>query len=213
MRVYYFTSAEYGLDNIKFNRLKVSTFDRLNDPFELFCIEMSNNEVREELKSQKVYFTNNFGMLCFSEDWRNPVQWAHYANNHSGLCLGFDIPEDDLCKVNYQRTRLDTAELYEPYTTTTILSTKFKHWSYEKEHRLMLNLKSLAKEGSLYFQVFSEKIVLREVIIGCESNVTSEQIIDVLSSSSTGNVAIKSTRPAFKKFRIVADRKTKIVHA
>ncbi|MCD9468941.1 DUF2971 domain-containing protein [Photobacterium iliopiscarium] len=211
MRVYYFTSTEYGLDNIKCSRLKVSTFDRLNDPFELFCIEMSDKDVRERLECEKIFYTNNFGMICFSEDWRNPVQWGHYANNHTGLCLGFDIPDDELCKVNYETKRLDRNELYEPYTSHTIFSTKFKHWSYEKEHRLLLDLRSLNKEGSLYFKTFSEKLILMEIIVGCESSVSYEDVIEAIPVLK-GNVAVKFTRPSFRDFRIVSDRRKKIIH-
>lgn len=35
------------------------------------------------------------GITCFSRDNDNILMWSHYANNHSGVCLGFDIDESD----------------------------------------------------------------------------------------------------------------------
>ncbi len=212
MRVYYFTSSKFGLQNIANNQLKVSTFDRLNDPFELFCVEMSDSDVRENLKVQKRSISKSMGILCFSEDWRNPVQWGHYAQNHTGICLGFDIPDSELCKVNYVPRRLDASELHQPYTSTLIISTKFNHWSYEKEHRIVLGLSSLFNFNGLYFKAFDQNMILREVIIGCESEVTAEDIIAALPEKN-GQIAIKYTRAAFRNFRIVQNRHKKIVHA
>ena len=99
MIVYYFTSAKYGLENLKLKRLKISEFSNVNDPFELLGIEMREKEVRETVNFEKSKISKKYGLLCFSEDKYNPVQWAHYADNHKGVCLGFDIPENKLRKV------------------------------------------------------------------------------------------------------------------
>lgn len=46
------------------------------------------------------------GILCFSKNWNNPVQWAHYADKHKGFCLGFDVPDEHPTKVTYRDTPL-----------------------------------------------------------------------------------------------------------
>lgn len=33
---------------------------------------------------------NNFGVLSFSEVWKNVQMWSYYAQDHKGFCLGFD---------------------------------------------------------------------------------------------------------------------------
>ena len=38
------------------------------------------------------------------------MQWAHYADKHKELCLGFDIPDHSLAKVNYSEKRLPADE-------------------------------------------------------------------------------------------------------
>ena len=65
--------------------------NELNDPFEFRWVSFSNCEYREQLDATINDLSNDFGLLCFSEDWRNPVQWAHYADKHQGLCFGFEV--------------------------------------------------------------------------------------------------------------------------
>ena len=67
-----------------------------------------------------------------SRSWHNPVQWSHYASKHTGICLGFDVPDEHLGEVTYSRTRLlveserfrDPREL-EDLSVTQSLFTKY----------------------------------------------------------------------------------------
>ncbi len=34
------------------------------------------------------------------------MQWAHYADNHHGMCLGFDVNDDVLAKIRYSAERV-----------------------------------------------------------------------------------------------------------
>lgn len=43
-RVYKFTSAKYGISNIRDHRLKLSTIDDLNDPFDLAPLDITDSE-------------------------------------------------------------------------------------------------------------------------------------------------------------------------
>jgi hypothetical protein len=99
MIFYNFTSAEWGIENLKRKRLKISDFANLNDPFELLGIELRDDEVRRDVQSAKSKISKKSGLLCFSQDKYNPVQWSHYADNHKGVCLGFEISEKLLRKV------------------------------------------------------------------------------------------------------------------
>ena len=53
MILYHFSNSEYGLDNIKNRRLKVSRIMELNDPFEFLGIERSNPWLRKALDKEK----------------------------------------------------------------------------------------------------------------------------------------------------------------
>ena len=212
MLVFYFTSAKFGLNDLENKYLKVSDFSNLNDPFELLGVEMSDKDVRSALKFEKSLIAKTKGLLCFSENKYDPVQWAHYADNHRGLCLSFEIPEQRLKKVRYVSSRLAKSVLDEPDKQEKILTTKFKHWEYEKERRMILDLKDGVTIDRLIFKEFSPEMVLKEIYIGCRSSLTFSDIQKKFRSEK-GSVTVKHTRPAFKEFKIVWDRKKKSVHA
>ena len=44
-----------------------------------------------ELVKAKV---TNVGVFSLTEDPKNICMWAHYANNHQGVCLEIEIPKD-----------------------------------------------------------------------------------------------------------------------
>ena len=209
MIVYYFTSAKYGIENLKNRRLKVSDFSNVNDPFELLGIELRDKVVRKAVNFEKSQISKRYGLLCFSVDKYNPVQWAHYAEKHKGVCLGFDIPEKKLKKVKYVAERLARETLDQPDCNEKLLTTKFNHWSYEQERRLIIDLNSnQINGGGLRFESFSDEMVLKEVYIGCKSALT---FADISSAYKSGNKSVitKVTRPSFRDFRIVWDRSKK----
>ena len=110
MRVYHFINTQYGLQVLLERRLKISRVHELNDPFEFISMDLSEDTLREAMESIKDYYNKLFGILCFSKRWDNPVQWAHYADRHKGLCLGFDIPDERLTKVDYVDERMSVDE-------------------------------------------------------------------------------------------------------
>lgn len=100
-------------------------------------------------------------LACFSEDEQNIPMWAHYAGNHTGVCLSYSVnveklnPYDDLIpfKVNYQseRPQLTTVDLINftrnkkakdlgllspDLVMDAMYLRKSKHWEYEREWRV-----------------------------------------------------------------------------
>src|SRR5260221_10202037 len=94
MRVYKFLSCKYGLEAIREKRLKLSELHSLNDPFDFIPFDLSDPELRKSVLDSKYEIGKDYGILCFSRSWHNPVLWAHYAESHKGICLGFDISKD-----------------------------------------------------------------------------------------------------------------------
>jgi hypothetical protein len=93
MLVFHFINEEFGLEDLRKRRLKIATLNELNDPFEFLGVNLSGKSLRRAFKVMKDQLSVRYGLLCFSHNWHNPVQWSHYADKHRGLCLGFDIPE------------------------------------------------------------------------------------------------------------------------
>ena len=165
--------------------------------------------MKEELSRKR-------GLLCFSRDWHNPVQWSHYAEKHRGLCLGFDVPEESLGSVTYSGNRitarieqLTAPRLLDPNTAKSLLLTKFSHWSYEDEVRAFVTLEDRDPGTGLYFAQFSDRLRLREVIVGAASKLTRAHIRAALGDL-VFTVAAWKTRLAFSSFRIVRQRNERL---
>jgi hypothetical protein len=65
-RVYKFTAANYAISNLQNKRLKVSTIDDLNDPFDLCAVDTTNPVLADALnspmlKSRRTFFTSSSG--------------------------------------------------------------------------------------------------------------------------------------------------------
>ncbi|WP_286695676.1 DUF2971 domain-containing protein [Spongiibacter sp. UBA1325] len=203
MKLYHYMDEHYGLKNLSNRRIKVSTFDNLNDPFELLGINTKDRGVRARLQRMKNAVSKEFGILCFSKIWSNPVQWAHYANNHRGMCIELEVKGIDAARrVEYVNERFDDALMGDVNFPKKLLLSKFKHWQYEEEYRKIGQLKKFKYEDGLYFEPFSHEMKLRKVIIGCQSKLVRGDVFGHLSKEDS-DVPIIYARAAFKSFKIV----------
>jgi hypothetical protein len=203
MRVYHFINEEFGLKVLREKRLKISRIKELNDPFELFSVEMTNPAFRRSMNSVKDEVAKNFGVNCFSKNWKNPVQWAHYADKHKGICLGFDIDSKELKKVNYVSKRLKPAGTPSEELIFKIFRTKYIHWSYEEEYRVFIELTD--EEDGMYFINFKGNMVLKEVIVGVNSLISRKDLNSALGEDQR-NVNVFKARPGFKNFEMVENK-------
>jgi hypothetical protein len=146
MRAYYLTCERWALEAIKRRRLKLSLLNEMNDPFELLGRELKTRNDRAEFLQGKEEMNETIGVLCFSQSWDNPVLWSHYADKHRGICLGFDVLDDWVLEISYQGKRLQEeveGELpVQDHKTLgqKLLTTKYEHWRYENEVRMILKL-------------------------------------------------------------------------
>jgi len=161
-RVYHLLPCDRAIDDLNQCRLKVSTFIDLNDPFELHAFRIADRSQRRDYKAWRRGLQADFGLLCFSEFWHNPVLWSHYGDRHAGVCLGFDVPSKLLQKVNYvkDRLRITQPEIAGARSNNRLqnllFSTKFVHWEYEHEYRMIVRLRDMEAERSMYFYPFNE---------------------------------------------------------
>ncbi|MEI6639989.1 MAG: DUF2971 domain-containing protein [Chlorobium sp.] len=99
-------------------------------------------------------FARNFKLCSFSERNDSIVMWAHYASDHKGFCIEYDlekIPCTDyrrrlLYPVIYSDQIFDATELFMKEKEDKILNilrwhlaalVKSRYWDYEKEWRLV----------------------------------------------------------------------------
>jgi hypothetical protein len=184
-RLYKFISAQYGLCNLINRRLKLSTLADLNDPFDLYAIDTTNPQIRQAVEMLMADFKTTTGLLCFSRNWDNLLMWSHYGASHTGLCLGFEIPDDDGqgnpydMDVHYRPSLLEIRCREDVNFTLVnrLLRTKHESWSYEQEVRVFVGLNDPPDEKGLHWMSFGPTLQLKEVIIGAVCNMKiSEQV-------------------------------------
>lgn len=213
MRVYYMTSIEVALKYILLEqRMKVSMFKDLNDPFELGCHDSGDRNVRVRSKAFIQTANEKFGLVCFSDNWKSPVMWAHYANKHEGVCLGFDVHEDYIGYVQYIKSRL--LRPINPAFSNSIefidemLYHKAQEWRYERELRGIVLLDG--PRLPMYHIPFGTTIQLREVVIGAKCVFSPRDLAQFILPQET-SISISKARAAFKTFEMVENKRYKSV--
>lgn len=213
IRVYHLTSSEHGISDIALSRLKVARFADVNDPFELMPINSHNREVRRLLREFKMSQNREIGLLCFSRNWTHPLLWSHYACQHQGICLGFDLRRGKEVRVRYEKTRARSnfvrgtdSQAISADLRDFLLRTKYVGWEYEQEIRMFVNLSKAKQQNGLYFLPFDEDLHLREIILGERNRLSFEDVRELAKATNPRAVVFK-TRLEFKAYRIVADGK------
>jgi hypothetical protein len=190
-RLYHFTPAHFALDDIRRTQLKIAQISDLNDPFELRCMDTSAPRIREACDGWRDEASKLFGVLCFSERWDDILQWAHYADRHRGICLGFEVTggRSKFGQVRYVKAKdpwLDKPDLAFAWRS---LTTKCDVWEYEHEWRVFTTLKeSIRIDGTdreLYFVKFGRTLILKDVFIGAASRTSSKEVFDALADCET----------------------------
>lgn len=209
MRLYYFTSAQFGLENIEKRRIKIARIKDLNDPYEFIPVHLPTREQRKGMREMKRLADQEYGIVCFTTNWEHPMMWSHYADRHRGMCLGFDtatarpvIPIEYtpnlLAAKHFQRYQIDDMSPVDYMRTWFV---KYEAWNYEAEHRMVFNLREEHQIGELYFHKFEPALRLAEVVVGAESDVTRSDVVTAIGNMN--NVELTKARLAFRRFAVV----------
>jgi hypothetical protein len=129
------------------------------------------------------------------------------------MCLGFDIPEDpDITqRIDYTPDRLKHAldrdkEMLgiDAEFLRALLRAKAKEWEYEREVRVMADLKHQEANG-FYYVDFGDAIKLREVILGAR-NTSSVGAVAKAVGKPDHPVQVLRARAAFNEFAMVRNK-------
>jgi hypothetical protein len=207
MRVYHFLQADHAHDDLRNGHVKVATINDLNDPFEALSCALPTRADRQQFRGIKNRIHDAYGILCFSAGWSNPVLWSHYADRHSGICLGFDVPSQSLMQVQYtdKRDDLTPGLIRRSDVHCVLLRRKYHDWQYEREWRMILPLNALVERDGMFFKKFDSTLRLREIFVGPMGSDTPSQLRSGLHPIIQGVSFIKA-RMAFRSFRIVMNR-------
>lgn len=177
MRVFHFMEKRYAIESVKNSRIKIDTLNNMNDPYEFYLrFEGATNK---EIETFKNHYNKKAGFLCFTRRLGDPVQWAHYADNHRGICFEFDIPDRLLLKINYLKSPSLISAKCPNWKDNLINSTlgKYQGWNYERVYRISVNLESdgVIQEDGLYFVHFTKSVVPSKVYTGIGCTLTEEE--------------------------------------
>ena len=176
----YYSDSLRNLENVKNNKMWYSSPIHFNDVFDceittdekkLFestlqmCPSVQNvrvgspvwknlkAETRKSAKEMQDLFAgmrSGIGVSCLSESDDSLLMWAHYASNHCGMCVEYELleinsqlkftpvpiiySEERICfnSLNTTTVERDTTKMF-----LESLTTKSPEWSYEKEWRII----------------------------------------------------------------------------
>lgn len=114
------------------------------------------------------------GIFCLAQENDNLLMWAHYAKEHEGVCLKFDLLKDtkafsSLHKVVYSTDYLNFNFVTDLSRVNDILVHKSVEWMYEGEYRV------LKLNGVGLGAVNPESLV--EIDFGCRMSMENKQAI------------------------------------
>ena len=203
MKLYKYTTAEYGLAAIREKRLKVTTLLDANDPNEWLHVMRDPDtgmdwHANPEFRGQFRYFwSHRYGFISLSRHYKDLLMWGHYADKFRGMALEFEVlDQTKVTEVKYKVHRyvLDGKSIANPTEEALkkFIGRKDKTWEHEGEFRVLVNLhscttKRLPNGDTIYFQSFdpdifpSQVLKLTGVVLGSECTVTMEDVHQAFS--------------------------------
>ncbi len=140
-------SDEKRFDALLKNRLFLSAVSSFNDPFDCKAYYYDPRALMkyEELKSHNGKIIDDFSsMLRVVSLTSNGVQslpmWAHYANNHAGFCVSYDMTDRDNLSLKsctfpvfYTDDRLDITSVMDSFISTVKAEVKVQSAAGKKD--------------------------------------------------------------------------------
>ena len=106
------------INSILNGKFWVSTYDNLNDPFELKSIFIEQEKIEEQgcpmdLVEMLLEIVRKCLIGCFTTSVANNLpMWAHYANNHKGICIEYKVLSPDFFyPVIYEERRIGCSNI------------------------------------------------------------------------------------------------------
>lgn len=141
------------------SRLYMGHYSEMNDPME--ALYMGNNLTKAEIEKVR-QGKPNIRMCCLSKSYSDVLLWAHYAEDHKGICIEVEVvdPDCEEININYEKI-LYRPQKYSSDIINKILSHKLIPWQNEQEIRYLRSLHI----GSHTIEFL--KVRITKVYVGC----------------------------------------------
>lgn len=163
------------------------------------------------IKGNQIQSTfSRVGVLCFTTNPRSNLMWCHYAKDHTGLMIQFEMFKDyrTLTKslpIDYEREELPTYNWYldNKEDIANIVLSKHRDWAYEGERRI-LRLECAHK----YLKVKHEAVT--RLFIGHRAKPEfRERVMSIIAERhrlGLSPIALYESKPHPSKYKIVFNR-------
>lgn len=215
---------DYLSDNLK-GKIYMSKVSDFNDPFD--CLvnfdidkfvssEIGKRKLKEQfpiidwdgigsIKDSKMEiiqgFQKDIRVACFSETFNSILMWSHYAQNHSGYCIEYEM--DKVSKwlnffpIVYSSERNDiTEEMINNQRTVGLKSILYKalEWEYEKEWRVFKIIPENNEDRK-----FNLKKAIKAIYLGARCSKENKNKIKEL----TPNIPIYKMQLSEKRYELI----------
>ena len=162
-------------------------------------LETNRLDVKESIEE-------SFGILCLTVNSHNFLMWSHYANSHSGFCVGFDskVLYDTIDCLIGPVTYSDFIPKFRIFESINdfvvkLLGTKGTVWEYENEYRIVKS-----KSANKSFKIPKECIV--EIILGCKMDFDSKMKIIEYAKKENPDCSIFEIKQSEQKFELIKEQ-------
>src|SRR5690606_35596928 len=187
-----------------------------NDFYERFRLHRNFSQkptevAREEMKKIFEGENSNRGVTCFSRNSTNLLMWAHYADNHTGVCIGYDLlalieyitainKESCLLPVDYQKKITLLKNFSDLEAIMAWFRTKNEVWHYEEEIRLISRPLAFDENNRFYFTIPTE--IIKEVQFGSAICTDKKKELTTILKCRYPHVNLYDIRPDYNTFTL-----------
>lgn len=187
-------------------------------------IEIAKTKFIEEVLPQIKNIRNSALVSCFSKKSNSILMWGHYGDKHTGVCIGFERPDNDFYDLIYSKKRTkfplyDLACIISSYILTdenpdindkNIIKkglqpflTKSNDWAYEKEVRCLFSMKSSDQFTSIgegkYLYIMPTSIT--EIYLGCKIDKDNKENITRIAKEK--NIKVYQYLASSDKYELI----------
>ena len=208
MKLYKYTTAQYALEYLRTNEIKVTTLFDTNDPNEWIPFLQSQEDGSNYLSQYshkadfKKRYGEKYGFISFSSQMTNNVLWSHYADKFKGIAIEFEVVDDTkVFPVRYQsmRYRITDNELSKRADRNQLeqfIAQKDLIWAYESEWRVLVDLDScrignIPPQGNIYLSRIDSALRFSGIVLGPECSVKFTHLLTELEKHKDSDIIIR----------------------
>jgi hypothetical protein len=137
----------------------------------------------------KTVMSKHVGVACFATNATSNLMWSHYADSHTGLCIGVSFDASDLRMIDSRAVQYTNTKVTLPAHFVElsredrnagygqVAFTKGNEWRYEHEYGLLADLRKCKRERhdcDLYFYQSLDKRDIKQVLVGARCEIVNE---------------------------------------